>query len=802
MDGVNYLEVTMPSRSLCTMTALAIALVIAVSGCSSGGRSPIFPDLSGTDMGIGQAGGGGITQESNRQIWGLWTMEVSEDHTRITANPDRSGAFHLNATGYLENPTQLLTISNVKQTEDDTITADIQLVHPFQNKPNLTGFDVRGIAIFQATKLFPSTVVYDAEEQLASIYASRVLVGADGYTTDWNRSMYQQVYHPQIFGYIKGKLATWDEYTITGNLHGFMQFSTEPTRHIFRSNQSATRTYEFDFPPGPLKFGYAVDACWEPPTENPVTNPITQFPPSANCLEPYEISVSILANTLTKIAGMAIVQFDVFDWQDPTNFSSVHVESPDLFYGTIDPGAPVGFPGPNTARYEVAIPNSKGSALTAQGGSDLLIAVEDSRNSVVSNEIWNTDLTAYQIVKLPVADVAGFWRDRNGDGSYINYPLVAPLMEPSTLSNGSPDISVVSRPVLGYSFFDGDPEIMVFDDNDSRFDLYNRALTVSWPKAGYPFQAPPSWLLYPHAMDATDDGWFAVASTNEQLVSGGPYAVKNLANVFNQGGVYGFSWHTGTDDGTANAYLELCRDITAGFGPLADNPLYALFTYESGTEPNRANILSIGKPYTNPSGSNTFRTFVPMENAGWAPNAIYGNAPVLKCGIDTDPVGLPSLKYAFYVVESDPGIAYSEIESFSINIQNIDPVSLWSLPNAEIQAEFPGAWALDCEVVPSHMNNITTLGTATAAYNWLCVLMRDNTHYWLAFYDPLNPSPNNPGHNIYRTIYKSNKIPLDVTSPAPVAMDVDNQYFEVYVLCEDPSSAFFASVFEFFYLVD
>jgi hypothetical protein len=614
--------------------------------------------------------------------------------------------------------------------------------------------------------------------------------------------MYKQVFHPQIFGYIRGKYATTDEFYIEGNLHGYKEFSTDPPTRVFQSNQAATRTYEFNFPPGPLTFAYAVDVSWEMPTL-PVIDIWNDFPNTAYSIEPYQISASIVNNTLTKLGGNATVWFDVYDWQDATNFSSVHVEAPDLFPGTINPGAPIGYPTPNAARYEVIVPNTLGHAVTAGGGSDLLVAVEDVQNSTPDTDISNVDLTAYNIFKLPVADVPGFWRDRHGDNSFVDVPLKAPLMEPSTLSTGIPDVSVVSRPVAPYAFFAGEPEIMLFDDNDSRFILCNRLLNATWVKAGYPAPVPPSWLLYPTAIDATNSGWLGVASSNTTIVTGN-YKVNNIVNVFGQDGIYGWSWHTGSDI-LPNPYLEKCRDVTAGFGSafVTGDPLYALFSYESGTAPSRANVLQVASPYINPANPNTLRTYVPAGNAGWVPGAINWDAPVLKCGIDTNPVWQTSNPFhvPFYVVESDPGNTVSEVEGFDITFTNLDPVPIWNLTNADIQAEFPGACALDCEVVPSYTNQIVIIGNQTADYNWLCVLMRDGNSYWLAFYDPLNPSPANPGHNVKHSIFTSNKIPMPGGEPAPVALDVDNRYFEVYVLAEDLSSKFYMSVFEFYYFI-
>jgi len=794
----------MPSRCLCTASAIALILVFGLFGCSGGGGGPTMPDVAGTDLEITGPGTGAGGQsaapgpgERNRFTWGFWAMHVNADHTVIEPEPLRGADFHLNIVGYLEKPpgiaNNLLRVAGVSWSEDDTLLVEIQLIHPFSNRPNLTGRDVRGIAILPATKIFPATIVTDVDGDPSQIFASRMLVNADGYTTLWNRWMAKQVWFPQIFGYIKGELATPNEYYIQGNLHGYKDFYTDPKEHVFESGASQTVEYEFDFPPGPLTFAYAVDVSWDVPLNLPVTDIWEDFGPSAQCPEPYHITTSVVSNTLTKTGGNAVVEFDVMDWQDATNFSHVHVEAPDLFYGIIDPGPPVAFPDPNTARYQVTIPNTKGNAITAGGGSDLLIVVEDAENSTVT-----PDLTAYQIVKIPVADVPGFWRDRGGDGSFINAQLTLPLIQPSSLSTGLPDISIVSYPDEPCMLFNGQPELLLFDDNDSRFIVYNRTLKSSTVKSGYPYQTPPSWLLYPRCMDTTIHGWMGVGSTNNTVVSGN-YRVKHLINVLDRCGIYGYSWHSGTDDGTPNAYLETFRDATAGFGNILGDPLIGLFAYSGGAIPTRASVLHVGFPYINPQSSNTWRTYVPVVNAGGVPGAIDFAAQRLRCGIDTEPLDLQPLHHAFYVLESNPTAGTSEIEGFDINFANLPTDAIWNVSDADIKAEFPGAYGLDVEVVPSHYNHIVVVGDNVAGYNWLCVLMRDSTHYWLAFYDPMNPSPDNPGGDPKDTIYTSTKIMIPAGGFEPVAMDVDHQYFEVYVLCRDGADNYYISVFEFFY---
>jgi hypothetical protein len=800
----DLMEDKMPSRSLCTTSVLAIVLVIGLISCSGGGGSPIMPGVAGTDEGITSSlvtqSSGFITQQDHA-LWGLYYMHLNADHTGIAVEPVREAQFHLNVVGYLQNPpgTNNLIISNVSVSDTGTLLVDIFLKHPFPGKVNLTGFDVRGIAILPGEKQFISTIIPDVDEpDGVSAFASRRLVNADGYTSLWNRWTAQEVYHPQIFGYIKGKFATPDEYYIQGNLHGFKAFWTGGDglefRHAFEPGQGSTRNYEFDFPPGPLTFAYAVDVCWEPPINLPATS-IDDFPITANCDEPFHISVSIVSNSLTKIAGSATIQFDVSDWQDATAFSNVYVESPDLFFNTIDPGPPIGFPGPNTARYQVTVPNTRGDAITTGGGSDLLIVVEDMANSTV-----NPDLTAYQIVKIPVADVPGFWRDRDGDSTWVNVPIALPLMQPSSLSSGQPDLAIVSYPGNECEIFNGEPELMLFDDVNEQFMVLDRMLDSTEPKSGYPIAtSPPSWLLYPHCMDSTNTGWYGVGSTSEVGVSGTSYEVKNIVNMFTQCGIYGKSWHSGTMDGSPNEYLETVRDVTNGQGNLTGDPLFGLLAFESGTMPSVAHILSVGFPYVGPT-SNTFRGEIPMLNAGNVPGAIDPGAERLRCGIDTDcKQELGTNHYAFYVAECNPTAGNSELELFDTNVQALPVNSLWTVTNAMINANWPGAYAIDCEVVPSKTNEVTIMGEDKAEYNWFCVLMGDGNDYWLAFYDPLNPSPDSPGNDPTLPIYVSTNAPYLGGNFRPVAMDIDYQNFEAYVLSIDDLDNYYVTVFEYFY---
>ncbi|MFH1675420.1 MAG: hypothetical protein ABIC40_00240, partial [bacterium] len=94
-----------------------------------------------------------------------------------------------------------------------------------------------------------------------------------------------------IFNYWPGK---WSNGTPTANLNAYKDFYTDENRHMFRDYGQITQTYKIWLPAGqPIIAGYAVEACWEPPSKTPVTDPLNDFPFSANQPEAYRFYLSL-----------------------------------------------------------------------------------------------------------------------------------------------------------------------------------------------------------------------------------------------------------------------------------------------------------------------------------------------------------------------------------------------------------------------------------------------------------------------------------------------------------------------------
>jgi hypothetical protein len=237
-------------------------------------------------------------------------------------------------------------------------TFDITLTHPFATKPQLSGFDVRGILITPGTFDIGPIVFADTDETR--------LLNADGYTRWWNPTEFTA---PGLFGYTKGNLANAPASALTATINPYKYFADvlpavsyltpvyaiglndDGGRGVFTAGASNTRRYRIRFPmnPGPqVVYGYAVDASWSAPSPNPPTEIPDDFPINANIPEAFNVWVTPTANTLYYDSesgiggGVFRLQVNVHDWQGMQS-GNIHAETqvvrifaPDLFPNYVD----------------------------------------------------------------------------------------------------------------------------------------------------------------------------------------------------------------------------------------------------------------------------------------------------------------------------------------------------------------------------------------------------------------------------------------------------------------------------------
>ncbi len=280
-------------RSITLFLLLGVAATVMI-GCAA---NPAAPDMRGEVAGSGIPGSSdGLpftrlaeVHDGPYRLWGEWTLEFSAEHDSVEVIPQRNMHFHLNTLKFLEQYcSNCLKVISLKNNHDGTVDLTVRVTHPFRDHLEYTAFDVKGIMMFsgsyeycnRSTKLPLPSPVYVSWAELGD----PEVLNADGYTPRWSPNWDSGSNLP-IFRYWPGRFSFGSP---NADINAYLDFYTEEERHAFLPNRYVDRTYHISLPPGkPVAAGYAVEACWEPPTVSPVTDPINDFPSSANQPEPY-----------------------------------------------------------------------------------------------------------------------------------------------------------------------------------------------------------------------------------------------------------------------------------------------------------------------------------------------------------------------------------------------------------------------------------------------------------------------------------------------------------------------------------
>jgi hypothetical protein len=751
-----------------------VLLILASLGCGGGGgpTSPLVQQPAGL-----QGSGAEAWDNNGRISWGYW--EIAIDGTSLTAEviPVRNADIHFNVLHMLENWAckKCVTVDKVSFSPEGHMLVDVSIRHPYPvNRLDLTGRDVRGVVIFDGTTPFYAHTTRDLNGDDQTLLASRRLLNPDGYTTHFNRWTAKP--GTELTNYLRGRLTHPDELYLTGNLHPFRYFYTHDYLRLFYPGYTVTQTYEFNIKKFEwVIFGYSVDASWNPSLHWPVTNPVLDFPISASCREAYQVSMSITDNQLTRQAGHCDMEIDIFDHQGIDTISTISIEAPDLFVGKqfIDPASYI-ITGSDWARFDVTVQNDTGAAKTADGGSDLLVVVEDIGMSVVGE-----DVHAYEIFTLPVEDVGKGWRPRGGWFQSLPFPGIVP-------KSPTVDMTVIPDPSPPWAFMDGEPMLLFNDDSQSRYLAYNRDFDEYEVIAGYP-GGLGSWLKPVNRLDASGGGAVAVASLSDYPVNS-DYMVRHCTNTHIPGVVYVKSWYTDSLNDPESHY-EFVGDVCGGFGTAANDPLYSIYLYESGTVPANQSLHRIQSPYNDASG--VLRSFVPLKDTLTGNAAPYGVSQTyfVALGVDDDPVGeaAPLVAYVYTAENRPVSLANNvrEIDAWRVNFSDPSATGqLRTFPSnvlgASVNIGLENSRMVDISILPAGAVNMYMGEDKFAEHNWLVALYQFDVFraWYIEIFDAQseNPPPNSWTDPLYT---------IGPVGGEAFAIDVDPKSFEIYVLHDD-----------------
>ena len=393
---------------------ITCALLVSALSCSGGGN-PVAPPASGDLTQPREA----LQIESNRVLFGTWLLEVPPDHSSIEVIPIRAALGHYNVRTFLENGPchTCLSVVGVRPQPNNVLDVDVRISHPFVGADTFTGFDVRGTVIFPATSEFPSSgLTYSSADDDGA-----ELLNPDGWTSLFNPIDFAQAPGDlNILSYQQGSFATALDNAST--LNAYKAFYREPDRRPFYTTDTLIKTYSIKLPVvGPLRFGYVVDASWEPPSPNPPENIPDDFPVTANAMDAYKISATV-GEGFHESGGIATCDIEIYDWQGTSTISAVGIEIPDLFDGTVYAELDSDFG--TISRWDARLENTK---LAAYGDYPVLVSVND-----VAVDPFLGSLTAYFITSAHVGLAPGPPPGVYVDRDYPGIPGGLP-------ENGSPE---------------------------------------------------------------------------------------------------------------------------------------------------------------------------------------------------------------------------------------------------------------------------------------------------------------------------------------------------------------------------
>ncbi len=354
-------------KSLLSLIAFTVLLVLLLPGCNGGGGNPASPTTEGDGPPAESLGltaevdypGAIPGQTGGKAVWGYWDVTY-DGVSDFEVVPLRGVEYKLNVNTFLQPPAgSIANISvNVVNMEKlliaGDVTVDVTLTHPFPALTVFTGFDVLGV--------FISTGTYVANSDAGIMYSmprkDAILKNADGYTR-WMNPM--EFVSGGIVGYTEGALGNkhqfWnstlnpykyfadDLYVTEEIVHHFGSAIAVNQRGLFSTTASNTRRYDINFPMVEgkpiVKFQYGILASWVEPNHTPPTSIPGDFPAEANMQEAFHCAISTAGsslywNSMYDHGGSLFLTLQVLDWQGLGNPSGVTGEIKEIILDSPD----------------------------------------------------------------------------------------------------------------------------------------------------------------------------------------------------------------------------------------------------------------------------------------------------------------------------------------------------------------------------------------------------------------------------------------------------------------------------------
>jgi hypothetical protein len=345
----------------------AICILLMISACSNG-ASPVAP-------------AGNLNSENNVNSETFVPKDAS-DVLYSSANPEQAykayGIYHVvidpvSLTGEITSArnasaigdvfdadlTQFLTVSpcpnclminGIQVINGTQIQVGFSVKHPFgdiSKRPDLHGFDVRGIVLAQGNYNFPQTnVLLDASTAVPARANVTLVENPDGFTHHFDELAADTHYFnpPRNYNANINPYKRFFENSATGPFdpHAPAGYNVMPTGASWD-----TKNYIFNTSASPLDFGFIVDCSYGVSARFSNRNNPYYFLPEFNRKEAWKVESAITSNNLQSgnISSSAMIQVSACDWQaglvpdpnypDTSNLGGIREKS-DVFCASVE----------------------------------------------------------------------------------------------------------------------------------------------------------------------------------------------------------------------------------------------------------------------------------------------------------------------------------------------------------------------------------------------------------------------------------------------------------------------------------
>lgn len=326
-------------------TRIIIMLVCSmfVIGCSSAGHTPITSDSSNT---IESSGGNATNNkpvESSDVIYarssndllaykafGIYQVSINPETLASEIVPSRKESvigdvFDSDLTQFLTKTPcyNCIRLDGVMNLGDNQLQVGIAVKHPFDDiakRPDLHGFDVRGIILTKGNWNFSSTIVRLGELSFTSARANVSFVAnPDGYTYHFDSLVEDPNYFdPPIFSY-DANINPYKRYFADASTPAFDPHNPVGHNVMKTGAHWETQYYILNIPVSAdeIDFAFIVDCSYGVSAKFANRNNPYYFLPEFNRKEAWKVTPSIVTNDL--FAGLntssAQLRIDVCDWQ-------------------------------------------------------------------------------------------------------------------------------------------------------------------------------------------------------------------------------------------------------------------------------------------------------------------------------------------------------------------------------------------------------------------------------------------------------------------------------------------------------